>query len=490
MIPFFNKKNKSGKLIPWDTSLVHSHRKSKMSLRATERKIEKSKVLPTVVTLNDVRDENDNQVKSNLVKRLFEESKKKRNQILIIQIDEVKKDLWLFFVNDLRGGRKWLWHKGKNINKKNLISICETFLKKQNNNVVFLPHNNATKYFKLLDRNSSQEFLKYKNKKGYFPFTCYRNYLKQSNTKLLFNKRSLNKLDYLDDLESESIHIIREVVAESNNPVMLYSIGKDSAVMLHLAAKAFFPGPIPFPLLHVDTTWKFDMMYQFRDFIKKKYNVDLIVYSNEEGIAANINPFDHGSVKHTHIMKTEALLKSLTKHKFDIAFGGARRDEEKSRSKERVLSFRNSSHKWDPKNQRPELWNLYNAKVNDRETIRAFPISNWTELDVWNYIKRESIDIVPLYFSDFYPVVERDNTLIMVDDEKMKIEKNEKVFVKNIRFRTLGCYPLTGAIESRAANLDEVISELSSSTVSERQGRLIDTDEKSSMEKKKIDGYF
>ncbi len=490
MIPFINKKNKSGKLIPWDTSLVHLHSKSKLSLRATERIIEKSKILPSVVILNDLKDENNNPVKSNLVKRVLEESKKKRNQILIIQIKEVKKHLWLFFVNDLRGGRRWLWHKGKDINKKNLISLCEVLLKKQNNNVVFFPHNNATKYFRLLDKNSTEEFIKFKNNKGYFPFTCYRNYLKKFETTLSFNIKFSKILEYLDELESESIHIMREVVAESNKPVMLYSIGKDSAVMLHLAAKAFYPGPIPFPLLHVDTKWKFDMMYQFRDYIKKKYNVNLIVCSNEEGVKANVNPFDHGSVNHTHIMKTEALLKSLTKYKFDIAFGGARRDEEKSRSKERVLSFRNSSHKWDPQNQRPELWNLYNTKVNDGESIRAFPISNWTELDVWNYIKRENIDIVPLYFSDFCPVVERNNTLIMIDDERMKIEKNEKVTVKNIRFRTLGCYPLTGAIESRATNLDEVISELSSSTVSERQGRLIDTDEQSSMEKKKIDGYF
>ena len=490
MLEYKNKTDKKGNLIPWDTSLVHEESKTKLSLRATERSIEKSKILPNVVDIKYLVDEKNNQLKNNLVKHLLASSKRKRNQILIVQIVNIKNNVWLFFVNDLRGGRKWFWHKKKDISSEIITLFCKSILRTKKKNVIFLPHKDAVKYFKKIKESSSEVFTESTKYNGYFPFSCYRKYLNNANENLIFKNLSKKKTNYLNELESESIHIIREVVAESKNPVMLYSIGKDSAVMLHLAAKAFYPAPIPFPLLHVDTTWKFDMMYQFRSFIEKKYNVKLIVHSNEKGIKNNINPFDHGSVKHTQIMKTDALLEALEKYDFDIAFGGARRDEEKSRSKERVLSFRNTNHKWDPKNQRPELWNLYNTKVNQRESIRAFPISNWTEFDVWNYIKDENIDIVPLYYSGYYPVVKRKNTLIMVDDERLKINNNENIYVKKIRFRTLGCYPLTGAIESSASNIDDVILELTSSKVSERQGRLIDTDEQSSMEKKKIDGYF
>ena len=297
-------------------------------------------------------------------------------------------------------------------------------------------------------------------------------------------------LTHLQRLEAESIHIMREVVAEAENPVMLYSIGKDSAVMLHLAMKAFYPAVPPFPLLHVDTTWKFKAMYQFRDEMAKKLGMDLIVHINQEGVAKGINPFTHGSAIHTDIMKTEALKQALDKYGFDVAFGGARRDEEKSRAKERVFSFRTAQHRWDPKNQRPELWNLYNARKHKGESIRAFPISNWTELDIWQYIYLQNIPIVPLYFSAPRPVVERDGTLIMVDDERMPLRPGETPQMKSVRFRTLGCYPLTGAVESTAATLTDIIQEMLLTTTSERQGRVIDHDSAGSMEKKKQEGYF
>jgi len=301
---------------------------------------------------------------------------------------------------------------------------------------------------------------------------------------------SPERLSNLKRLEAESIHIIREVAAEFSNPVMLYSIGKDSGVMLHLAMKAFYPSKPPFPLLHVDTTWKFQDMITFRDNIAKEYGLDLIVHTNQEGVAKGINPFDHGSSVHTHIMKTEALKQALNTYGFDAAFGGARRDEEKSRAKERVFSFRTASHAWDPKNQRPELWNLYNARVAKGESIRAFPLSNWTELDIWQYILTENIPMVPLYLAAKRPVVARDGMLIMLDDERMKLLPGEEVEEKMVRFRTLGCYPLTGAIESEATTLPAIVREMLIARTSERQGRLIDKDESASMEKKKREGYF
>src|SRR6266478_197191 len=297
-------------------------------------------------------------------------------------------------------------------------------------------------------------------------------------------------LTHLKLLEAESIHIIREVAAEFQNPVMLYSIGKDSSVMVRLAQKAFHPGRLPFPLLHVDTTWKFREMTAFRDSFTKENGLDLLVYTNQEGVRDGINPFDHGSNKYTGIMKTQALKDALNKYGFDAAFGGARRDEEKSRAKERVYSFRDRLHQWDPKNQRPELWNLYNGKVNKGESIRVFPLSNWTELDVWQYIYLENIPIVPPYFAAPRPVVMRDGVLIMVDDERMRLGPGDEPQIRNVRFRTLGCYPLSGAIESNATTLPEIIQEMLLTKASERQGRLIDHDQSGSMEKKKKEGYF
>ncbi|WP_110456304.1 sulfate adenylyltransferase subunit CysD [Shewanella algidipiscicola] len=295
---------------------------------------------------------------------------------------------------------------------------------------------------------------------------------------------------HLKQLEAESIQIMREVAAEFDNPVMLYSVGKDSSVLLHLARKAFYPGKIPFPLMHIDTHWKFKEMIAFRDLMAKKYGFDLIVHKNPRGLAMNISPFTHGSAKHTDIMKTEGLKQALDMHGFDAAFGGARRDEEKSRAKERVYSFRDSKHRWDPKNQRPELWNIYNGKVDKGESIRVFPLSNWTELDIWQYIYLEGIDIPSLYLAEPRPVVKRDGTLIMVDDERMALDLGEIVEHKMVRFRTLGCYPLTGAVESNATTLPEIIQEMLLCTTSERQGRVIDNDSAGSMEKKKMEGYF
>ncbi|WP_127956518.1 sulfate adenylyltransferase subunit CysD [Serratia microhaemolytica] len=298
------------------------------------------------------------------------------------------------------------------------------------------------------------------------------------------------ELTHLQQLEAESIHIIREVAAEFSNPVMLYSIGKDSSVLLHLARKAFYPGTLPFPLLHVDTGWKFREMYQFRDQCAARYGVRLLVHRNPEGIAMGINPFVHGSAKHTDIMKTEGLKQALDHYAFDAAFGGARRDEEKSRAKERIYSFRDRFHRWEPKKQRPELWRNYNGQINQGESIRVFPLSNWTELDVWQYIFLEKIDIVPLYLAKPRPVIERDGQLLMVDDQRIELQPGEAINARMVRFRTLGCWPLTGAIESSAQSVEAIIEEMQLSTTSERQGRLIDRDQSGSMELKKRQGYF
>jgi sulfate adenylyltransferase subunit 2 len=299
----------------------------------------------------------------------------------------------------------------------------------------------------------------------------------------------MSQLSHLDELEAEAIYIIREVAAECEKPVMLYSIGKDSSVLLHLAMKAFYPEKIPFPFMHIDTTWKFREMIEFRDRKAKELGIEMLVHSNEEGIAQGINPFDHGSA-YTDIMKTQALKQGLDKYGFTAAFGGGRRDEEKSRAKERIFSFRNETHAWDPKNQRPEMWKLYNTKIKKGESMRVFPISNWTEKDIWQYIKRENIDIVPLYFAKERPVVYRDGNIIMVDDDRLKLFPGEKIEYKNVRFRTLGCYPLTGGCESDASTLDEIIEETLSAVSSERTTRVIDSEEVGSMERRKREGYF
>jgi len=299
-----------------------------------------------------------------------------------------------------------------------------------------------------------------------------------------------DRMTHLQRLEAEAIHIMREVVAEAENPVMLYSVGKDSSVMLHLAMKAFYPAKPPFPIMHIDTMWKFSEMIEFRDKMAEDLGLDLIVHINPEGKEMNMNPFIHGSATHTDVMKTQGLKQALDAHGFDVAFGGARRDEEKSRAKERIFSFRNESHHWDPKRQRPELWNLYNSRKNPGESIRVFPLSNWTELDIWQYIHLESIEIVPLYFAAPRPTVERDGLILMVDDDRFPLKPKEEPVMRSIRFRTLGCYPVTGAVESEASTLTEVIQEMLLTTTSERQGRAIDKDQSASMEVKKQQGYF
>jgi sulfate adenylyltransferase subunit 2 len=301
---------------------------------------------------------------------------------------------------------------------------------------------------------------------------------------------SSGRLTYLDHLEAEAIYIIREATAQFRNPVILYSIGKDSSVLLHLALKAFRPARLPFPVLHVDTTWKFREMIEFRDRIAKQHGINLLVHINEEGVAQGVGPFTHGSDVHTHIMKTVALRQALERGAFDAALGGARRDEEKSRAKERVFSVRTTEHRWDPRSQRPELWNIYNGRINEGESVRIFPLSNWTELDVWEYVEREEIEVVPLYFAKERPVVERNGTLIMVDDDRMKLSPGEVMTLKSVRFRTLGCYPLSGAIASEAGSVRAIIDERRAATTSERQGRLIDHDQAASMERKKQEGYF
>ena len=407
---------------------------------------------------------------------------RQRRLILYVQYFEFKGSKFLF-ANDRRNGRLWVKIKSRKYN--HLIEGLKSFSKIRKKNIIILPNPD------LLSGLQDSEELNPKSKLSILipQFIFQKKEIDISKT--TFSKKfNLKKSSYLSDLEAESIHIIREVVSETKNPVMLYSVGKDSSVMLHLAQKAFYPSPPPFPLMHVDTRWKFQEMYLFRNWMAKKSNMKLITHINPEGVKANVNPFDHGSSIHTDIMKTQGLKQALDQYGFDAAFGGARRDEEKSRAKERIFSFRTANHQWDPKNQRPELWNLFNAKVNKSESIRVFPLSNWTELDIWQYIYQEQIPIVPLYFAKTRPVITREGMLLMVDDERLNLQPHEKIELKKIRFRTLGCYPLTGAIESEADTLESIVLELLQSKTSERQGRAIDADSSNSMEKKKLEGYF
>lgn len=414
------------------------------------------------------------------------------NIILFAKIfRKTNNDIFLF-TNDVFGVKKWI----KLSNKKKLHIAIEfalkTLLKYENKSVVFVPSGQLTLIFRQLVKGWRENKLKIDDKFIHLALEIYSHGLSDidKNTEINnLNSKSSN-LTHLDHLEAESIHILREVVAESENPVMLYSLGKDSSVMLHLAKKAFFPSKPPFPLLHIDTRWKFQAMYDFRDYMARTSGMELIVHTNPDGVERNINPIDHGSALHTDIMKTEGLKQALNKYKFDIAIGGARRDEEKSRAKERVFSFRTNAHRWDPKNQRPELWRLYNLRKKKDESIRAFPLSNWTEMDVWQYIYREKIPIVPLYFAAERPIIERDGTLIMIDDDRLKVHDKEIIKIQKVRFRSLGCYPLTSAIESDADSIELILIELFNSRVSERQGRTIDSDSSSSMEKKKQEGYF
>lgn len=421
----------------------------------------------------------------------------KRKAASLLWIDERRfqqKDTSFFqlFAHTPRGTQYWMtlpkWPTGAT-----WVAFLEQLSKTSTNNVIFITHNIALKnndhVSNWLKQNQERVTLQTLPAEWNTHPICSEEINHHPSNSLLHTRQYMS-LTHLQQLEAESIHIMREVVAEADNPVMLYSIGKDSAVMLHLARKAFFPAPPPFPLLHVDTRWKFKAMYELRDRMAKESGMELLIHVNPDGVAKNINPFTHGSAIHTDVMKTEGLKQALDKHGFDAAFGGARRDEEKSRAKERIFSFRSEQHRWDPKNQRPELWRLYNTKKHKGESIRVFPISNWTELDIWQYIHLENIPIVPLYYSAVRPVVERNGTLIMVDDDRMPLRPGEVPMMKSVRFRTLGCYPLTGAVESTADTLPAIIQEMLLTTTSERQGRMIDHDTAASMEKKKQEGYF
>ena len=461
---------------------------SAAALKKTEREMSKSRLLHPLIERNDLKDEHDRPAKRLISTAIFYEARKKRKLILFSQLIEIHDHPFLFY-HDARGSRRWV--RLENNNADCIAKALEAISDKEGRAIVILPIGELVSFLRIVVRKRGICLTEYSN-----PIQVALDLYHHSpseikpNAEQRFRREPSANMTHLDKLEAESIHIIREVMAEAANPVMLYSIGKDSSVMLHLACKAFYPSPPPFPLLHVDTQWKFQAMYDFREYMARESGMDLLVHINPEGAAKNINPFDHGSALHTDIMKTQSLKMALDQYKFDVAFGGARRDEEKSRAKERVFSFRTASHRWDPKNQRPELWNLYNGGKNKKESIRVFPISNWTELDIWQYIYREQIPIVPLYFAAERPVVKRDGMLIMVDDDRLPMDPGEPIHLKKVRFRTLGCYPLTGAIESEADDLASVVLELLGARTSERQGRAIDSDSNASMEKKKQEGYF
>ena len=437
-------------------------------------------------------DEHGRGVKHQVINHLIDLHKRKRNSLLFARIVEVSSGETFLFANDARDGRRWISLGNAKNHIGRISAALQKLLAHENKYTVIIPSGDLTKISRDLVREwrSSETRIGEKTLRialevyshGRGEITAYTDQTKRLGPG--------QQMTHLDRLEAEAIHIMREVAAEAENPVMLYSVGKDSSVMLHLARKAFYPSTPPFPLLHIDTRWKFQAMYDFRDYMAKTSGMELIVHINPEGVAKNINPLEHGSILHTDIMKTQSLKQALDHHKFDIALGGARRDEEKSRAKERICSFRTRTHQWDPKNQRPELWHLYNLRKNPGESIRVFPLSNWTELDIWQYIYREQIPIVPLYFAAERPVVERDGALIMLDDDRLTLHPDEKVQIRKVRFRTLGCYPLTGAIVSDADSLELTLLELLKSRTSERQGRAIDSDASASMEKKKQEGYF
>ena len=509
-----NRTDSQGTLIPWDTQSVHElirQASPRQTLRATERALESSGLLPDTRKLPDIRDEFDRPPKTLVITSLETEARRKRWLSLILQTHHSEQAGLVLFANDARLGRRWSYLDDMD-DAAALVDALQSLA--ADKNLVVWPHGDITARLRsLVANNRSHDFKLPTGKTLRIATIIYQETLavirpvlreaeepgsrtteaegsERRESEDSRDPKTDERLTHLDLLEASSIHIMREVMAQAENPVMLYSIGKDSSVMLHLAKKAFYPSAPPFPLMHVDTRWKFQAMYEFRAKMAQESGMELIVHINPEGVEKNINPFDHGSALHTDIMKTEGLKQALDKYEFDVAFGGARRDEEKSRAKERVFSFRTSSHRWDPKNQRPELWNLYNGYKTKGESIRVFPLSNWTELDIWQYIYREQIPIVPLYYAAERPIVERDGMLMLVDDDRIKLFKDEKIHIKRVRFRTLGCYPLTGAVESDADDLPSIVLELLNSRTSERQGRAIDSDSSGSMEKKKQEGYF
>ena len=463
----------------WDTERAFRHLQARgeaNTKRTAERRLGDLGLFAPELHAEDLEDESGRKPVQSVLQWDLARARSKRKLVLFVQLHTLPNGIDCLHANDARGARFWAPLQGQ-VSPERLVQALKKLQVMTNKSLVLFPHGKLTGWARRLPSVAHTDWalLSYPPVLDKFPEN-------QGESRPL--------TPHLRRLEAESIFIMREAVAEAENPVMLYSIGKDSSVMLHLARKAFYPGPPPFPLLHVDTRWKFQEMYLFRDAIVKTLGVDLLVHINPDAIARNINPFDHGSSLHTDITKTEGLKQALDQYRFDMVFGGARRDEEKSRAKERVFSFRSPSHRWDPKNQRPELWNLYNTKKNRGESIRVFPLSNWTELDVWQYIYQENIPVVPLYFAKPRPVVEREGLILMVDDDRFRLLPEEIIQEKNVRFRTLGCYPLSGAIESNARNVPEIILELLQAQSSERQGRTIDHDNAASMEKKKQEGYF
>ncbi len=468
----------------WTTTLAFEHLQQigqADTKRTAERRLHGLGVLPPELNPDSLTDQNGARPIPSIFSAQINQARQARQLVLFAQLHETPTSITCLHLNDARGARYWTAldtqaHPDQPTQINQAIAKLQHYLDKE---LTLFPHGVLVE--SLLHAESIQGVT--------INLHSYPKTLNLS-PQLKAHRAHSSYSPHLKHLQDESIHIIREGVAESENPVMLYSLGKDSSVMLHLARKAFYPSKPPFPLLHVDTRYKFQEMYLFRDHMAKVSGMELLIHTNPEAITKNINPFDHGSALHTDITKTEGLKQALDQHKFDVIFGGARRDEEKSRAKERIFSFRTNTHQWDPKNQRPEVWSLYNTRKAPGESIRVFPLSNWTELDIWQYIYQENIPVVPLYFAKPRPVVIRNGMITLVDDERMRIHPHEAIEIKNIRFRTLGCYPLTGAIESTADNLADIILELVAARQSERQGRAIDSDASASMEKKKQEGYF
>jgi sulfate adenylyltransferase subunit 2 len=465
----------------WDTELAFAHLHAlgeANTKRTAERRLNALGLVPQELEPGLLLDECDRSPNRLVLDWAIEQARKRRDRVLFAQIYPLVIGQACLHANDARGARFWV--PMSNLTDQTIQQALTDLQKHIGKPIAVFPHGALVGYLRQTPSTTDIQL-------------CPQAYRPVLPTGLSLNgnkKPDLVTSPHLKRLEAESIHIIREAVAEAQNPVMMYSIGKDSGVMLHLARKAFYPAPPPFPLLHIDTRWKFQEMYLFRDFMARESGMDLLVHTNPEAVEKNINPFDHGSALHTDITKTEGLKQALDHYKFDVVFGGARRDEEKSRAKERVFSFRTATHRWDPKNQRPELWNLYNTRKSPGESIRVFPLSNWTELDIWQYIYQENIPMVPLYFAKPRPVVVRPEMIMMVDDERCRMLPGEEIQTKKVRFRTLGCYPLTGAVESEAETLEDILLEVINARQSERQGRKIDTDSAGSMEKKKQEGYF
>lgn len=464
----------------WDTERAYAQLQAAGqadSKRTAERRLHTLGILPEELDDSKLQDEAGRPLNRLVLDQRLKQARARRRLVLFAQLTRLPNGRDCLHANDARGGRYWLPVLGKTLKAAALGGLLHQLQADLGKDLVIFPQGRLVPLCREAGPLPTVDLLPY-----------------PPVLDLSAQQRAAPKhrsgTPHLQRLEDQSIHILREAVAEADNPVMLYSVGKDSGVMLHLARKAFYPAPPPFPLLHVDTRWKFQEMYLFRDYMARESGMDLLVHINPEAIEKHINPFDHGSALHTDITKTEGLKQALDKYKFDVVFGGARRDEEKSRAKERIFSFRSATHRWDPKNQRPELWNLYNTRKSPGESIRVFPLSNWTELDIWQYIYQEGLPVVPLYFAKERPVVERDGALLMVDDDRFRLLPGEEIQTRKVRFRTLGCYPLTGAVESDAETLEDIVLELINARSSERQGRKIDNDGAASMEKKKQEGYF